>query len=55
LAPPGAEFFTDYFQIGNTYGRTLLILDYPSYLFSGWLEKIINLDEAFNLGLYFIL
>jgi conjugal transfer ATP-binding protein TraC len=53
LAPPGAEFFTDYFQIGNTYGRTLLILDYPSYLFSGWLEKIINLDEGFNLGLYF--
>jgi type IV secretory pathway VirB4 component len=53
LAPPGAEFATDYFQIGNVYGRTLLILDYPSYLFSGWLEKIINLDEAFNLGLHF--
>jgi conjugal transfer ATP-binding protein TraC len=53
LAPPGAEFATDYFQIGNIYGRTFLILDYPSYLFSGWLEKIINLDEAFNLGLYF--
>jgi len=53
IAPPGAVFETDYFQIGNIYGRTLLILDYPSYLFSGWLEKIINLDEAFNLGLYF--
>jgi type IV secretory pathway VirB4 component len=53
LAPPGAEFATDYFQIGNVYGRSLLILDYPSYLFSGWLEKIINLDEAFNLGLHF--
>jgi len=53
IAPPGAEFQTDYFQIGNIYGRTLLILDYPSYLFSGWLERIINLDEAFNLGLHF--
>jgi type IV secretory pathway VirB4 component len=53
LAPPGAEFSTNYFQIGNIYGRSFLILDYPSYLFSGWLEKIINLDEAFNLGLYF--
>jgi type IV secretory pathway VirB4 component len=53
LAPPGAQFATDYFQIGNIYGRSLLILDYPSYLFSGWLERIINLDEAFNLSLYF--
>jgi len=53
IAPPGVAFETDYFQIGNIYGRTLLILDYPSYLFSGWLEKIININEAFNLGLYF--
>ena len=53
IAPAGAEFATDYFQIGNIFGRTLLVLDYPSYLFSGWLEKIINLDEAYNLGLYF--
>ncbi|GIW67196.1 MAG: conjugal transfer protein [Candidatus Parcubacteria bacterium] len=53
IAPPGAEFATDYFQIGNIFGRTFLVIDYPSYLFSGWLEKIINLDEAFNLSLYF--
>jgi conjugal transfer ATP-binding protein TraC len=53
IAPPGAEFTTDYFQIGNIYGRTFLVLDYPSFLFSGWLEKLINLDEAFNLSLYF--
>jgi len=53
ISPPGVEFQTDYFQIGNLYGRTLLILDYPSYLFSGWLEKIINLDESFNLSLHF--
>jgi type IV secretory pathway VirB4 component len=53
ISPPGAEFQTDYFQIGNFYGRTLLILDYPSHLLSGWLENIINLDESFNLSLYY--
>ncbi|GIW65121.1 MAG: hypothetical protein KatS3mg093_100 [Candidatus Parcubacteria bacterium] len=53
IAPPGAEFNTDYFQVGNVYGRTLLILEYPSFLFSGWLEQLINLDESFNLALYF--
>lgn len=53
IAPPGVEFNTDYFQIGNIYGRSLLILEYPSFLFSGWLENVINLDESFNLTLYF--
>jgi type IV secretory pathway VirB4 component len=53
IAPPGAEFFTDYFQVGDIYGKTLLILDYPSYLLSGWLEKVINWPDAFNLALYF--
>ncbi len=52
IAPPGTEFQTDYFQIGNIFGRSFIILDYPSYLFSGWLEKIINLDEALNISLY---
>jgi type IV secretory pathway VirB4 component len=52
IAPPGAEFANDYFQIGNIYGRAILILDYPSYLFSGWLEKLISLDEAFNITFY---
>lgn len=52
IAPPGVEFFTDYFQVGNVYIRTLLILDYPSYITSGWIEKIIDIDEPFNLSLY---
>lgn len=54
ISPSGAEFYTDYFQIGNIYGRSLLVLDYPSFLFSGWLEKIINLSETFNISIYLI-
>ncbi len=52
IAPPGVEFGNDYFQIGNTYGRSILILDYPNYLFSGWLQKLITLDESLNIALY---
>ncbi len=52
IAPPGAEFGNDYFQIGNVYGRSILVLDYPTYLFSGWLEKLINIDESLNLAFY---
>ncbi len=52
IAPPGVEFGNDYFQIGNTYGRSILVLDYPNYLFSGWLRKLITLDECLNIALY---
>ncbi len=53
IAPPGAEFMTDYFQIGDIFGRSLLVLDYPAFLFAGWLESIINLTEVFNISIYF--
>ncbi|MDT7868546.1 MAG: ATP-binding protein [Candidatus Pacebacteria bacterium] len=53
MAPPGANFALDYFQIGDIYGRTLLVLEYPSYLIGAWLSKVIILDEPFNLSLFF--
>lgn len=53
IAPPGVEFSSNYFQIGNVYGRVLLVLDYPSYLNAGWLESLINITEPFNICLYF--
>ncbi len=53
ISPPGAAFFTDYFQIGDILGRALVVLDYPSYLTSGWLSRLINLNEVFNLALHF--
>ena len=53
MAPPGANFSLDYFQIGDVYGRTLLVLEYPSYLIGAWLSSIVVLDEPFNLSLFF--
>jgi len=53
MAPPGANFLLDYFQIGELYGRTIIVLEYPSYLIGPWLSRIIVLDEPFNLSLFF--
>ncbi len=53
MAPPGANFSLDYFQIGDIYGRTLLVLEYPSYLIGAWLSRVVILDEPFNLSLFF--
>ncbi|GIW65805.1 MAG: hypothetical protein KatS3mg094_324 [Candidatus Parcubacteria bacterium] len=54
IAPPGVIFNVSDFQIGEIYAKTLIIINYPKFLFAGWLEKIISLEEIFNLSLFFI-
>ena len=53
IAPPGVQFFTDYFQVGELYGRVILVLEYPNYLIGAWLSKVIILDEVYNLSIYY--
>lgn len=52
IAPPAVEFSTNDFRIGDTFGRTILILTYPRYLLSGWIEDLLSLDIAFNISLF---
>lgn len=54
IAPPGVIFNISDFQIGDIYAKTILLITYPKFLFAGWLEKIVSLEEAFNLSLFFI-
>ncbi|KKS19214.1 MAG: Type IV secretory pathway VirB4 protein-like protein [Parcubacteria group bacterium GW2011_GWC1_41_7] len=54
IAPPGALFNSQDFQVGEVYGKNILILAYPKFLFAGWLEKILEIQEAFNLSLFAI-
>ncbi len=54
IAPPGVIFNISDFQIGDIYAKTILLITYPKFLFAGWLDKIVSLEEAFNLSLFFI-
>lgn len=53
IAPPGAVFNLSDFQIGEIYGKNILVLAYPKFLLAGWLENILSVQEAFNLSTYF--
>ncbi|MEM5782515.1 MAG: hypothetical protein QXD43_04965, partial [Candidatus Aenigmatarchaeota archaeon] len=53
IAPPGAVFNVSDFQIGEIYGKTIAIITYPRFLFAGWLENILSLEEVFNLSIFF--
>jgi len=53
ISPPGAEFSVSDFRIGDTFGRSILILAYPKFLNAGWIETLLGLDAAFNISIFF--
>jgi len=53
IAPAGLEINTNFLKLGNKYCSTLFILTYPNYLASNWFSSVINLDESFNISIFF--
>ncbi len=52
ISPSAIEIHSDYFRLGNKYGRTLYIYGYPRSLYTGWLSPIINIDEVIDVSMY---
>jgi len=52
ISPSAIEIHSDYFRLGNKYGRTLYIYGYPRMLYTGWLSPIINIDEVLDVSMY---
>ena len=52
ISPSAIEIHSDYFRLGNKYGRTLYVYGYPRMLYTGWLSPIINIDEVIDVSMY---
>ncbi|MBL7154951.1 MAG: hypothetical protein ISS88_00385 [Candidatus Portnoybacteria bacterium] len=52
IAPAGLKIDSNYFQIGEKYGRTIFVFTYPAVLNTGWLSPIITLDQEMNIALF---
>ena len=52
ISPSAIEIHSDYFRLGNKYGRTLYVYGYPRSLYTGWLSPIINIDEVVDVSMY---
>ena len=52
ISPSAIEIHSDYFRLGNKYGRTLYVYGYPRSLYTGWLSPIINIDEVLDVSMY---
>jgi len=52
IAPAGLKIDSNYFQIGEKYGRTIFVFTYPAVLNTGWLSPLITLDQEMNISLF---
>ena len=52
ISPSAIEIHSDYFRLGNKYGRTMYVYGYPRTLFTGWISSIINIDEVIDVSMF---
>lgn len=53
IAPSGLEVNPNYLKLGEYYVSTIFILTYPKYLSSNWFSNLVNIDETFNISIFF--
>ena len=53
IAPAGLEISPNNLKLGEKYCSTLFVLTYPRYLSSNWFSSLVNLDESFDISIFF--
>ncbi|MFA4833936.1 MAG: DUF87 domain-containing protein [Patescibacteria group bacterium] len=53
IAPASMEITSDYLKLGETYIRTIFVINYPRYITVGWFAPIINLNSTFDVAMFF--
>ncbi|HTW96484.1 MAG TPA: DUF87 domain-containing protein, partial [Candidatus Methylomirabilis sp.] len=53
ISPPALQIQPDYLRLGDKFVRTIFIIGYPRYISVGWFAPIINLNEVFDVAMFF--
>jgi conjugal transfer ATP-binding protein TraC len=53
ISPSAMQIFPDHLRLGDKYVRTLFIIGYPRYISVGWFAPVINLNEVFDVSMFF--
>lgn len=53
IAPAAFEIKPRYLKLGGKFVRTVFIINYPRYISVGWFAPIINLNETFDVAMFF--
>ncbi len=53
ISPAAMEVTPDHIRLGGKFVRTLFIIGYPRYISVGWFAPIINMNEVFDVSMFF--
>lgn len=53
IAPASFQVFSDYLRLGEKYVRTIFVVNYPRYISVGWFSPILNLNNTFDVAMFF--
>ncbi|MGI6373962.1 MAG: VirB4-like conjugal transfer ATPase, CD1110 family [Patescibacteria group bacterium] len=53
IAPASLKVDTNHLMLGGKFVRTIFVISYPRYITVGWFAPIINLNTAFDVGMFF--
>ncbi len=53
IAPAGVQVTHDYIRLNGKFVRTLFIIGYPRHISIGWFAPIINMNETFDIAMFY--
>lgn len=53
ISPASMQITHDFIRLGDKYVRTIFVIGYPRYISVGWFAPIINLNEIFDVAMFF--
>lgn len=53
ISPASMQIFPDHLRIGEKYARTIFVVTYPRFISVGWFSPILNLNNTFDIGMFF--
>src|SRR3989338_4250543 len=53
IAPAAFAVSPNFLKLGEKFVRTIFVINYPRYISVGWFAPIINLNETFDIAMFF--
>jgi type IV secretory pathway VirB4 component len=53
ISPASLKVDSTFLRLGQQYVRTIFIINYPRYISVGWFAPVINLNETFDVSMFF--
>ena len=53
ISPSSFKVNSDYVRLGEEYVRTIFVISYPRFISVGWFAPILNLNNTFDVGMFF--